>query len=106
MQGEGFVNIGPEMCDRDTSTAMEPVIVACEWNILWIEIILSHFFQFWYLWHNSFFKTFIECFRPELSSTPWWTSSHEICQLVMIWYGMGGFSYNTVILSNCFNFKY
>lgn len=29
-KGEGFVNIGPEMCDRDSSTAMEPVIVACE----------------------------------------------------------------------------
>ncbi|CAI9767062.1 unnamed protein product [Fraxinus pennsylvanica] len=25
---EGVVNIGPEMCDRDT--AMEPIIVACE----------------------------------------------------------------------------
>ena len=29
LQGEAPINIGPEMCDRDTSTAMEPTIVAC-----------------------------------------------------------------------------
>ncbi|KAK7305646.1 hypothetical protein VNO77_43553 [Canavalia gladiata] len=28
-KGEAPINIGPEMCDRDTSTAMEPTIVAC-----------------------------------------------------------------------------
>ncbi|KAH1226428.1 hypothetical protein GmHk_11G033083 [Glycine max] len=28
-KGEVPINIGPEMCDRDTSTAMEPTIVAC-----------------------------------------------------------------------------
>lgn len=29
VQGELPINIGPEMCDRDTSVAMDPTIVAC-----------------------------------------------------------------------------
>ena len=29
VQGEVPINIGPEMCDRDTSVAMDPTIVAC-----------------------------------------------------------------------------
>ncbi|KAL2551275.1 hypothetical protein Fot_04894 [Forsythia ovata] len=29
-KGEGVVSIGPEMCDRDSSIPMEPLIVACD----------------------------------------------------------------------------
>ncbi|KAI5683809.1 hypothetical protein M9H77_05037 [Catharanthus roseus] len=28
-KGEGVVNMGPEMCERDSSTPMDPVVVAC-----------------------------------------------------------------------------
>ena len=30
MQEEGVINIKSEMCDRDSSTAMEPTILACQ----------------------------------------------------------------------------
>ncbi|KAK4430483.1 hypothetical protein Salat_1349000 [Sesamum alatum] len=29
-KGEGIISIGPEMCDRESSIAMEPLIVACQ----------------------------------------------------------------------------
>lgn len=29
MQDEGVIAIGPEMCDRDISMAMEPTILPC-----------------------------------------------------------------------------
>ncbi|KAI3462229.1 hypothetical protein Pfo_018892 [Paulownia fortunei] len=29
-KGEGVVSIGPEMCDRDSSTPMEPLLIACQ----------------------------------------------------------------------------
>jgi len=29
LQGETPINIGPEMCDRDTSSTLDPTIVPC-----------------------------------------------------------------------------